>query len=273
MTSIRDALSRSGLPRLEARMLLTAVSGLSRLYLIAHDDALLADDVAARFEALCVRRRAGEPVAYLLGEREFYGRRFGVTPDVLIPRPDTELLVELALAHGDRTVPLRVADLGCGSGAIAVTLALEAPAWQLYAVDVSAAALAVAQANAAQLGARVDFRLGSWFEPLVGAPAFDLLVSNPPYIHRLDHHLGEGDVRFEPRGALTDEDDGLSCLREIAATAPRHLRVGGWLLVEHGFDQGEACRQLFDAAGFVQVATLQDLAGNDRVTLGCVSPA
>ena len=221
------------------------------------------------FAALAQRRLAGEPVAYLLGEREFYGRAFRVSPAVLIPRPETEHLVEAALDKVGRNRRARVVDLGTGSGAIAVTLALEAPQWQVSAVDLSPAALAVAQHNAANLGASVSFHLGSWLAPLPADAMFDAIVSNPPYIDAQDHHLDEGDVRFEPRMALTDGNDGLDCLREIAAQAPARLAAGGWLLVEHGYDQGAACRALFTAAGLQQVATLPDLAGNDRVTLGC----
>ena len=165
-------------------------------------------------------------------------------------------------------LPAQVVDLGCGSGAIAITLALEAPAWQLQAVDLSPAALEVARDNAEQLGAAVHFHQGSWYQPLDGQGSFDLIVSNPPYIEQHDHHLAEGDVRFEPRMALTDEHDGLLCLREIIAGAPARLKAGGWLMLEHGFDQGDAVRQLLLAAGLQQVATLPDLAGLDRVSMG-----
>jgi len=219
------------------------------------------------FEALARRRLAGEPLAYLVGMREFYGRAFQVGPAVLIPRPETEHLVEAALVH--RTPhSADVLDLGCGSGAIAVTLALEAPQWRVSAVDVSEDALALAQRNAQALGALVAFYQGSWFDPLPVDARFDLIVSNPPYIAERDPHLDLGDVRFEPRLALTDEADGLCCLRTIAAGAPGRLRAGGWLMVEHGYDQGAAVRALFEGQGLDRVETLRDLAGNERITLG-----
>ncbi|TIC79729.1 peptide chain release factor N(5)-glutamine methyltransferase [Crenobacter intestini] len=268
MPTIRELMAGSGLPRLEARLLMMAASGFDRVRLIAHDDETLPGHAQAAFEALVARRRAGEPVAYLLGEREFYGRPFAVTPAVLIPRPETELLVDTALARVERNLPCRVVDLGTGSGAIAVTLALEAPAWQVRAVDLSDDALAVARGNAARLGATVGFMQGSWYAPLGGDTGFALIASNPPYIRADDHHLGQGDVRFEPSLALTDGGDGLACLREIAAGAPARLAAGGWLMVEHGFDQGHDCRALFAAAGLTAVETLQDLAGLDRVTVG-----
>ncbi|MFB9156235.1 peptide chain release factor N(5)-glutamine methyltransferase [Chromobacterium violaceum] len=269
MPTIEQALRRHPLPRLESRMLLThAWPGLTHAAIIGHPERELPDDVASAFDALAARRLAGEPMAYLIGAREFYGRDFQVSPAVLIPRPETEHLVELALARVDRTAPARAVDLGTGSGIIAVTLALEAPGWSVGAVDVSADALAVARSNADALGARVDFRLGSWFGPLGANARFDLIVSNPPYIERDDHHLAEGDLRFEPRGALTDEADGLACLREIAAGAPGRLADGGWLMVEHGYDQGEAVRALFSAAGLSQVETIRDLAGQDRISVG-----
>ncbi|POZ61780.1 peptide chain release factor N(5)-glutamine methyltransferase [Chromobacterium alticapitis] len=267
--TIEQALRRHPLPRLESRMLLMhAWPELSHAAIIGYPERELPEAAASAFEALAARRLAGEPMAYLIGEREFFGRDFKVSPAVLIPRPETEHLVELALSKADKALPMRVVDLGTGSGIIAVTLALEAPAWQVCAVDVSAEALAVASGNAGSLGAEVDFRHGSWYAPLPEKARFDLIVSNPPYIERDDRHLAEGDLRFEPRGALTDEDDGLSCLREIAAGAAGRLNAGGWLLVEHGYDQGEAVRGLFLAAGFMDVATEPDLAGLDRVTVG-----
>ena len=266
--TIDEALRRYPLPRLESRLLLMQVTGFSPAKLVGYPELELTAEQEAAYCALAQRRLAGEPVAYLLGEREFYGRPFRVSPAVLIPRPETEHLVEAALAKVGRR-PARVVDLGCGSGAIAVTLALEAPEWQVSAVDLSDAALTVARANATQLAAPVAFYQGSWYAPLPQPAVFDLIVSNPPYIAAADRHLDEGDVRFEPRLALTDEDDGLVCLREIAAGAPERLVPGGWLMVEHGYDQGDAVRALFRAAGLAEVETLPDLAGLDRVTLGC----
>ncbi|WP_199152950.1 peptide chain release factor N(5)-glutamine methyltransferase [Chromobacterium sp. ASV23] len=267
--TIEQALRRHSLPRLESRMLLMhAWPELTHAAIIGYPERELPQDAKAAFDALAARRLAGEPMAYLLGAREFYGRDFKVSPAVLIPRPETEHLIELALAKVDKNAPARVVDLGTGSGIIAVTLALEAPAWTVGAVDVSAEALAVARGNAEALGAGVDFRLGSWYAPLEPSARFDLIASNPPYIERDDHHLAEGDLRFEPRGALTDEADGLACLREIAAGAPARLAEGGWLMVEHGYDQGAAVRGLLAAAGLLAVETIRDLAGQDRITIG-----
>lgn len=269
MLTLEEALRAYPLPRLEARLLLMHVlPGLTHARIVAHPEDRLGAEDSAAFRRLAERRLAGEPIAYLLGAREFFGRPFSVSPAVLIPRPETEHLVEAALARRNG-VPAEVVDLGCGSGAIAVTLALEAPQWRVTAVDVSPAALAVARENALRLGARVEFLAGSWFDPLPAQRRFDLIVSNPPYIAGNDHHLSEGDVRFEPRLALTDEADGLECLRAIVDGAPRHLLPGGWLLFEHGYDQGAAARQLLEARGFVSVETLPDLAGLDRLSLGC----
>lgn len=270
MTTIRDLIAASGLSRLESALLLIHVSGATRAWLLAHDDEALPPVQEAAFLGLAARRRAGEPIAYLLGEREFYGRPFAVTPAVLIPRPETEHLIDAALERVGRDRAARVVDLGSGSGAIAVTLALEAPQWEVAAVDLSADALAVARANADALGARVSFCHGSWYQPLPADARYDLIASNPPYIRADDHHLDEGDVRFEPRLALTDEGDGLSCLRAIAAGALSRLLPGGWLMVEHGYDQGAACRELFVAAGLRRVETLRDLAGQERLTLACL---
>ncbi|OHX19401.1 peptide chain release factor N(5)-glutamine methyltransferase [Chromobacterium sphagni] len=267
--TIEQALRRHPLPRLESRMLLMhAWPGLSHATIVGYPERELAEDIAMVFDALAARRLAGEPMAYLLGVREFYGRDFAVSPAVLIPRPETEHLIEQALSRLDAAQPARVVDLGTGSGIIAVTLALQAPQWRVSAVDLSAEALEVASGNAAALGAQVDFRHGSWFDPLAPDDRFELIVSNPPYIERGDRHLGEGDLRFEPRGALTDEVDGLACLREIAAGAPARLLPAGWLMVEHGYDQGAAVRGLFCAAGLLQVETIRDLAGQDRITIG-----
>ena len=269
MLTIEQALRRHSLPRLESRMLLMHVwPGLTHAAIVGYPERELAAEAAAAFDALAARRLAGEPMAYLIGAREFYGRDFKVSPAVLIPRPETEHLIELALEKTGAAQPARAVDLGTGSGAIAVTLALQAPSWRVSALDVSAEALAVARDNARALGAEVRFLHGSWFDPLPAGERFDLIVSNPPYIERGDRHLDEGDLRFEPRGALTDEADGLACLREIVAGAPARLEAGGWLMVEHGYDQGAAVRELFGAAGLSQVETIRDLAGQDRVTIG-----
>lgn len=267
MLTLDDALRRYALPRLEARMLLLhVVPGLTHARLVGFGEDVLDEQAERDFCRLAERRLAGEPMAYLIGCREFFGREFQVSPAVLIPRPDTELLVEAVL---QRVPPNgRVVDLGSGSGAICVTVALEAAELEVSAVDISADALAVARGNAERLGAKVMFYQGSWYDPLPQGGRFDVVVSNPPYIAQHDHHLDQGDVRHEPRLALTDGGDGLACLREIAAGALAHLQPGGWLLVEHGYDQGGATRSLFDAAGLLEVATLQDLAGLDRVTLG-----
>jgi release factor glutamine methyltransferase len=213
------------------------------------------------------RRAAGEPVAYILGEREFYGLRFRVDPAVLIPRPETEHLVEFAIAHAPQGAT--VADIGCGSGSIAIALAHARPDLLVIATDVSAAALQVARANALALGVaqRVTFMQGDLLAPLAQASCA-VVVSNPPYIAAGDAHLAQGDLRFEPTSALTDGADGLALLRKIAADAPRCLTPGGWLAVEHGHDQGAAVMALFQAAGLEQVATTPDLAGIPRNTVG-----
>jgi len=218
---------------------------------------------------LVAQRRAGEPVAYLVGQRGFWRFDLEVTPDTLIPRADTECLVELALERLPVDRPLRLLDLGTGTGAIALALAFERPRASVIAVDLSPGAAAVARRNADRLGlaARVEVREGAWFAPVAGE-RFDLIASNPPYIEDDDPHLGEGDLRFEPRGALASGADGLDDLRLIVRDAPAHLRPGGWLLVEHGWRQGAAVRALFDAAGFIDIGTERDLEGRDRVTLG-----
>ena len=266
--SIEEWQRQSRLPRLESRMLLQRAGGFSHAYLVAHGDTPLPDTLTAELNALAARRHNGEPMAYLLGEREFYGRLFRVSPAVLIPRPETELLVEAVLARLPENGS--VWDLGTGSGAIALTLALERPDAAVHASDVSAAALAVAQENARQLSANATFALGSWFDaaPPVLHGNFDILVSNPPYIETGDVHLQQGDLRFEPQQALTDFNDGLSCIRTLAASALPYLRHGGWLLLEHGFNQGEAARALLAQHGFTEIETLPDLAGLDRITLG-----
>lgn len=262
----------SGLPRLEARVLLERASGRRREWLIAHGDEPADALAAAAFAELARRRRAGEPVAYLTGVREFLGRDFEASPDVLIPRPETELLVQATLERAPHAA--RVLDLGTGSGAIAVTLACERDDLQVVATDRSRAALAVAQRNAQRLAgdalarSRLQLRAGSWWNAIDAQQHFDVIVSNPPYIAADDAHLAQGDLRFEPMEALAAGAVGLDALREVIAGAPRHLRPGGWLLVEHGLDQDEAVRARLAAAGFEDIVTLRDAAGLPRVTLG-----
>ncbi|WP_397608169.1 peptide chain release factor N(5)-glutamine methyltransferase [Silanimonas sp.] len=255
--------------RADAELLLAHVLGKDRTWLFTHAGDPLDDAAALRFEALVERRRAGEPVAYLVGQRGFWRFDLEVTPDTLIPRADTECLVEQALARLPNDRPLRLLDLGTGTGAIALALANERPRAGVVAVDLSPGAAAVARRNALRVGVaeRVEVREGAWFAPVAGE-RFDLIASNPPYIEDDDPHLAEGDLRFEPRSALASGADGLDDLRLIVRDAPAHLRPGGWLLVEHGWQQGTAVRALFDAAGFNDIGTVGDLEGRDRVTLG-----
>jgi len=265
--TIAQLQAQSGLPPLEARMLLERVLSKSRAWLIAHADEAAGADAEQAFAALAERRRKGEPIAYILGEREFYGLEFRVAPAVLIPRPETELLVELALERMPEDAAMRVLDLGTGSGAIAVALAHERPQARLTAVDVDYAAVSVARANASRHRASVRFFCGDWFGALPGE-RFDLIVSNPPYVAAGDPHLGLGDVRFEPQRALVGGADGLDCIRAIVAKAGAHLRAGAWLLFEHGYDQAEACRALLQAEEYREVQSWPDLAGIPRVSGG-----
>lgn len=258
---------RACLPDGEADLLLGHVLGRGPAWLFAHGDADVDAADAGRFEALLARRAAGEPVAYLVGHRGFWTLDLDVSPATLIPRPETERLVELALQCLPRGA-CRVADLGTGSGAIALALAAERPQARVVATDASAAALEVARRNARKHGlARVDFRRGDWFGPLAGE-RFDLVASNPPYIAAADPHLTRGDLVHEPPAALASGADGLDDIRRIVADAPAHLHAGGWLLLEHGHDQGAAVRALLHAAGFVDVRTEPDLEARDRVSLG-----
>lgn len=256
--------------RLEARVLAAHAWQVSHAWLIAHDTDPLSDAKVTAFETLLNRRMAGEPIAYLTGTREFYGRPFRVSPDVLIPRPDTELLVELALARMPAGQAMDVLDLGTGSGCIATTLALERPLTRLTAVDRSAAALAIARQNAEDLGADVEFLASDWFAALAGQN-FDLIVSNPPYIAAADPHLSRGDVRFEPLSALAAGLDGLDDLRRLIAEASAHLKPGGTLLLEHGYDQADAVQDLLRARGIRQPQSWSDLSGILRVSGGEVS--
>ncbi|HEZ5501689.1 TPA: peptide chain release factor N(5)-glutamine methyltransferase [Neisseria meningitidis] len=260
-------LGLSKLPKIEARMLLQYVSEYTRVQLLTRGGEEMPDEVRQRADRLAQRRLNGEPVAYILGVREFYGRRFTVNPSVLIPRPETEHLVEAVLARLPENG--RVWDLGTGSGAVAVTVALERPDAFVRASDISTPALETARKNAADLGARVEFAHGSWFDTdMPSEGKWDIIVSNPPYIENGDKHLLQGDLRFEPQIALTDFSDGLSCIRTLAQGAPDRLAEGGFLLLEHGFVQGAAVRGVLAENGFSGVETLPDLAGLDRVTLG-----
>ena len=267
MSTIRDWLQRSPLPKLEARMLLQYVGGFSRAHLVAHDDEVLPEMMVWQLNDMQQARIDGVPMAYLLGEREFYGRVFQVTPAVLIPRPETELLVETVMQYLPQGG--RVWDVGTGSGIIAITTALERRDAQVHASDISAEALDIARNNTGRLGAQVAFHLGSWYavEPPQNE-LVDVLVSNPPYIHKDDGHLQQGDLRFEPQQALTDFDDGLSAYRALAADCAQHVKPQGWLMVEHGFEQAADIQAIFQTAGLQQVHTLQDHAGLDRITLG-----
>ncbi|MGB7904929.1 MAG: peptide chain release factor N(5)-glutamine methyltransferase [Steroidobacteraceae bacterium] len=256
-------------PRHEAEILLGAALGRTRAWIMAHPDERVLDcEATDRYESHVTRRSHGEPVAYVLGEKEFWSLPLEVTPDVLIPRPETELVVELALTHLPRDHEARVLDLAAGSGAIALALARELPRAAVVGTDLSAAAIAVARRNAQRLSlANVVFRTGHWFDP-VAKERFDLIASNPPYIAETDDRVEPAVRRFEPHAALFAGTDGLEALRVITGAAGRHLSPGGWLVVEHGDRQGPAARALLSVAGFADVATHADLAGLDRCTEG-----
>ena len=256
--------------RREAEQLLQHALGVGRAWLYAHDGDVVPADAAAAFRGLIERRSAGEPIAYLSGRREFFSLDLAVTPAVLIPRAETELLVELALARVDADGAPAIADLGTGSGAIALALAHARPRASVHATDASDAALAIARANATRLQiGNVSFAQGDWCAAL-GARHFDVIVSNPPYIAANDSHLGEGDLRFEPAAALSSGADGLDAIRVIVRDARAHLKSGGSLLFEHGHDQGAACRALLEHARYLDVFTAVDLEGRDRVSGGRV---
>lgn len=257
----------SDTPRLDAELLLAHVLGKPRSYLFTWPDQPVAEAEAARFSALLARRRSGEPVAYLLGEQGFWTLDLQVSPDTLIPRPDTERLVELALELGPSR-SAAVLDLGTGTGAIALALASERPDWQLTGSDRMPGAVALAEQNRARLGlANVRFLQSDWFAAL-GAARYDLIVSNPPYIAADDPHLTQGDVRFEPASALVSGADGLDDIRHLVETAPSHLQPGGWLLLEHGWQQAAVVRGLLEQRGFAAVQSWEDLGGHQRVSGG-----
>ena len=254
-------------PRLDAELLLAQALGKSRSYLRTWAEREVDAALQARFAADLERRRAGEPVAYILGQQGFWSLELEVAPHTLIPRPDTELLVETSLALLPAT-PVTVLDLGTGTGAIALALASERPAWRLTGVDRVPEAVALAERNRERLNlSNAAFVASHWFSALAGQ-RYRLIVSNPPYIAAADHHLDQGDVRFEPSSALVAGEDGLDDIRLIVEQAPDHLEAGGWLLLEHGFDQAAAVRELLVARGFTAVESRRDLGGHERISLG-----
>ncbi|HMM47144.1 MAG TPA: peptide chain release factor N(5)-glutamine methyltransferase [Thiobacillaceae bacterium] len=256
--------------RIEARALAAHAWRVETAWLIAHGTDVLDEARITALHALVEQRLAGHPIAYITGMREFFGRPFAVTPDALIPRPETELLVEQAIALLDPDRPLRVLDLGTGSGCVAITIALERPRAIVTGVERSPAAMALAERNAHRLGATVRFLESDWFSALAGE-RFDLILGNPPYVATGDPHLTRGDLRFEPRSALAAGADGLDDLRRIIREAPAHLTPRGWLWLEHGFEQGDAARELLREAGMDRVSTRSDLAGLPRISGGRVS--
>ena len=272
MTIIASLLRNAQLPespteRLDAELLLAAAIGKSRSYLHTWPERIVSSEDAQRYADYLQRRRGGEPVAYILGQQGFWKIDLEVAPHTLIPRPDTELLVETALELQPAS-PAKVLDLGTGTGAIALALASDRPAWQVTAVDRVEEAAALAERNRQRLGlGNAQVRVSHWFDSLAGE-RFDLIVSNPPYIAAADPHLVAGDVRFEPSSALVAGVDGLDDLRVIAAQAPAHLLPGGWLLLEHGYDQAAAVRALLAEHGFIEVTSRTDLGGHERITLG-----
>lgn len=255
-------------PGLDVAVLLCHCLDKPRSYLYAYPEAQLDPAQVDHFQELLQRRLAGEPVAHLTGRREFWSLDLAVNSSTLIPRPDTESLVECALSRCDRNAELAVLDLGTGTGAVALALASECPRWSLTGVDRVADAVTLAQYNARELElGNICFLQSDWFAELAGQ-RFDLIVGNPPYIDERDPHLDQGDVRFEPRSALVAADGGLADIAAIVAAAPQHLESRGWLMLEHGYRQGEAVRRLFYDAGFRDVETLRDLGELERITIG-----
>ncbi len=257
----------SSSPRVDAEYLLLHVLGKTPVWLRTHDEVRLHAHDAERFEALLKRRLHGEPVAYITGSRGFWSLDLAVNASTLIPRPETEMLVEFALEKLPLDAALRVLDLGTGSGAIALAVKTERPVSRVTAVDASSAALETAATNAQRLDLDVEFLVSNWFSVLAGR-RFDVLLANPPYIDPDDQHLGQGDVRFEPLSALVAAEQGLRDLRLIISAAPAHIQPGGWIALEHGYDQGAAVRTLLQENGFAEIETRQDLGGQERITLG-----
>ena len=255
--------------RIDVELLLLSLINKDRVYLFSHDDELLNSNIANEFAELIHRRKAGEPIAYILGQREFWSMPFLVSKDTLIPRPDTECLVESVLdLKVDIAKELKVLDLGTGTGAIACAIASERPNWRVTAIDKSAGALKIARLNVDRLGySNIRLTESDWFDQL-DSQKFDVIVSNPPYVAENDPHLNQGDVRFEPQSALVSGEKGLDDILHIVDGARSYLKKGGWLLFEHGYNQGNAASELLVQAGYEQVITKQDLGGQDRVTIG-----
>jgi release factor glutamine methyltransferase len=268
--SLAGIMKQPPIERSEARILLMHALNLTRSQLITHSERMLTINEARHISDLFQRRLHGEPIAYIIGRREFYGLTFAVTPDVLIPRPETELLVELALER----LPAcsRLLDMGTGSGAIAIAIAHARPDALVTALDTSAVALQVARRNAAMHGAKINFLESNWYGALEDI-RFDIIVSNPPYIVSGDAHLQQGDLRFEPINALTDHANGMTALNTIIHGAAKYLKPGGWLLLEHGYDQSHPVRDVLKTQGFEQVQSWQDLAGIERVSGGVLTKA
>ena len=264
---VSRALASAGIEPREARLLLAEACGFSEASVIAQGASDLPPELEARFNEMVARRRSGEPIAYIVGRREFYSLPLSVGPPVLIPRPETELLVDLALERLPSDAAASVLDLGTGSGAIALAIKRNRPRARVVAVEIGATALEYAKRNAAKLGLEIELRHGRWFEPVRGE-RFDLVVSNPPYVALGDPHLGQGDLRFEPRSALVAGADGLDEIREIARNAGHFMSPGGWLLLEHGLGQAKTVQDLLTEAGFDSVTTWPDLAGIARATGG-----
>lgn len=268
-STIADLLRGSGLDPLDARVLMRAALQTTDAEIAGHPERVPGARGRARFLKWVARRRAGEPIAYLTGEREFYGLLFKVTPAVLIPRPDTELLVDLALERVAADASSRVLDLGTGSGCAAIAIARSRPRARVTALDIAPPALALARENAAVHGVELELVESDWFAALAGR-RYDLVLANPPYIAESDPHLGRGDLRFEPRAALVSGPSGLDAIRTIVEQGARHLAPGGWLLFEHGRDQGDGSRGLLDAYDYGDVTTWRDLSGAERVSGGRV---
>ena len=280
ITSIQHVLNQAQLtltadsesPRIDSEILLAHVLECNRTYLRTWPEKSLSPEQQTQFQQLISRRSAGEPIAYITGKREFWDMTLHVSPDTLIPRPETEHLVELALEKIPQISEWRVADLGTGCGAIALAIARERPHCKIFAADKSATALVVAQSNARHLDINnVTFIEGSWLEPFSKSrekQQFEIIVSNPPYIHPDDQHLGQGDLRYEPTQALRSSPDGLADILAIAEAARDHLVSPGWLILEHGYDQGSIVKKTLETLGYFQVSTMEDLAKNERLSIG-----